>query len=346
MAADQNGILFAEDIIRYEARFNDLGKDVIGKQPFGQTAEKVGRIFGDLLSMLSAENIWAVVQVRSNVMDETTDGALRQIESLAAASSGSEAVDRILEVESSAESLIFFIEEQIMKTTRSGTFPPESLRLIRKFSAFRVRFALIVSEISTSNELNRLSERVDTQVGQAMDAAKRAETAAENAARSAGERGATDLQAAFNKYATDEDRTSKRFRNATMVVLGFVVLAASALVAAEYLIPADGNGVFSWRQTLYHLAFLSALSALAAYLARQATHHRQSAVWAEGISVQLKSFLAFVDPMNDQPARSRVYEAFAKRVLGSPPDLGKTGDETGANQLLTSLAELIAKRAS
>ncbi|MCJ1703392.1 MULTISPECIES: hypothetical protein [unclassified Rathayibacter] len=344
MEVDESPILSSEEIAQYATYFADKRKGVIRAKPYGSTAAQIAQIFSDLLESLSGEHTWAIVQLRRDSMTEIADSAIREIERLSIASSDSEVLDHFAEASTSLESLIILIEEQMITLTNSAGLPHESLRLIRIFSSSRVRFAVLASEASATSALKELSARVDTQVGIAADAAQRAETAAENAARSAGERGATDLESAFSRYAEDENKTSKRFRVSTMTILGVVVAAASALIAVEYLAPGSTSGVFDWRQSLYHLAFLSALSALAAYLARQSTHHRQTAVWAEGIAVQLRSFLAFVDPMNDHEAQSRVYEAFARRVLGSPPDLGKSVDETGATQLLTSIAELITRR--
>lgn len=208
----------------------------------------------------------------------------------------------------------------------------------------RIRSAEI--RILTGDELQRSVAELDALLDESKAASVRASRAAADAARSAGEQGTSELQSAFEKYAFEERRTAGRFRIATVVILSIVVLAAVALVVYGYVSPRQESGNFAWSETIYHVAFLSALSALSAYLARQATHHRQAAVWAEGITVQLRSFLAFVSPIDDAESKARVYEAFARRVLGSPPDSGKTDDDSSAQQLLAAVTEILSKRSS
>ena len=144
---------------------------------------------------------------------------------------------------------------------------------------------------------------------QARGARNEAVQAQEGAQRAAGIVGSTSLGDHFAKYARRERRAADLLRNATIAIL-FVVTAIAAVVI---------SGTSSESATGEELAKLSLtlpLAALAAYLGREASRHREAAQWASELEVQLLTLEAYTEPLSDA-LREQLRAELGRRVFTS-----------------------------
>lgn len=175
----------------------------------------------------------------------------------------------------------------------------------------------------------------------AQQAAEEATNAATALKTAAGDEGASRLEAAFEKFAKDERASAQSFRAWTIGLLAAVAVLGVVAVVVPYVFPEQAE--ISWQGVVYRVSVLSALAGLAAYLGRQSGHHRRAAAWAEAIAVQLRAFPAFIQPIQGGSVADEIYEAFGKRVMGSPPDFaGKSDDAT--NPTISALIDALVKQ--
>ena len=211
----------------------------------------------------------------------------------------------------------------------------------------RQRYGSSLSRVSAVTDqvglVRAVWQRISAVVGQVTSATttmnellQAANSAKELAQKAASKSGTSALEDAFNKVAEDETKFASRWRVATIWVLGAVVG-----LGVFYVIETTGTPP-TWQGLAYRLTIASAMAAIAAYLARQSSHHRRIATWARAIEVQLKSFRSFVEPIKDQRVQDGMYEIFGRRVLGAPPE-GKGGEELG--NLVQPLLEQVIRRA-
>lgn len=188
---------------------------------------------------------------------------------------------------------------------------------------------------------NRLLDRYSLEDEQewllqrARQSVEAAESAAEKAQESAGITGGSSLSSHFETYAKSERIAAEVFRGLAM--LGVVGAFLAAVLFGEI----SSN---DWTHLTYRIATVAAAGTLAAYFARQAGQHRRIYNWAQSLSVQLKSFPAFIQPI-PETERFEVYQAFARRVLSAPPEkgAGASEDSVGAAQLIDLVTALARK---
>ncbi|MER7797348.1 hypothetical protein [Microbacterium sp. NPDC096154] len=190
--------------------------------------------------------------------------------------------------------------------------------------------------------LQDVTARLDREafLSRAEMAVAEAEGAATKARDAAGLSGGASLAEFFAEYAGEELKAALRFR---WLTIGSIALAS--LLAVSLPRP----GVDDWAGLVYRLAFLAGVGALAAYFARQAGQHRRVYNWAKGLEVQLKSFPAFIESV-EEGTRAEIYRLFASRLLGAMPERGSGSADDGlsagqAVELLTALARRGAPQA-
>jgi hypothetical protein len=66
------------------------------------------------------------------------------------------------------------------------------------------------------------------------------------------------------------------------------------------------------------------------------------ATWAQGIEIQLKALLQFVNEIDDPEARQTMYSLFSRRVLEAPPD-GKSSSDDSVTNLFQPIIEQASK---
>lgn len=179
------------------------------------------------------------------------------------------------------------------------------------------------------------TQRMQQEAAELVEEARGAATVAKSAA---GITGSASLATYFEQYATKEAAASNWFRCAT-------ILAILVAVAVAYFLPHPTAG--DWVGAAYRIAILLGVAGLSAYLGRQAGQHRRVYNWAKAIQVQLLSFPAFMETIQASQSSDAIYEAFAKRVLGAPPEgaqRSKAGDSEVSSGQLVELLTAFAKR--
>ncbi|MDP3951456.1 hypothetical protein [Microbacterium sp.] len=127
------------------------------------------------------------------------------------------------------------------------------------------------------------------------------------------------LSAQFKSLRTREHATSWLFRFATLGLAGVAIAVAVAVPTGA-----------KWPEVAVHLTIVAILGGASAYTARLASSHRAMGDWADSVHVQLNTFQDFLGVIDSDDARTRVYEEFGRRVLGSPPAVNGESTESGA----------------
>jgi hypothetical protein len=176
----------------------------------------------------------------------------------------------------------------------------------------------------------------------ARSAAREALSAASALKLAAGDEGATKLEEAFEKYAKGQRGSAQVFRRWTIVLLIAVAVFGAFAAVLPSFVPAQAE--LPWQIVVYRISVLSALVGLAAYLGRQSGQHRRAADWADAIAVQLRAFPAFIQPIQGGKVADEIYEAFGKRVMGSPPDFNGKSDDA-VSPTMSALIDALVKQA-
>ena len=192
-----------------------------------------------------------------------------------------------------------------------------------------------ISQLEADNQTAASLEDTFRFREQAEGSAEAAQAAAEAAQSAAGITGGARLAQHFSDYADRELFTANMFRI-------FVVCAIVLGVAAAYLLP------HPQAEDIIGLAFrglqILAAAGLVFYLAGQATQHRRNGNWARALEVQLMSFSAFSSPISDEQTRAAIYDIFARRVLGPPPEKGAKENAAGIDPQLLEVVLTLLKR--
>jgi hypothetical protein len=186
--------------------------------------------------------------------------------------------------------------------------------------------------LETENQAAAAVEEALVFRSKAQRSAEAAEEAAMAARASAGITADARLGEYFETYAKSELRTSAWFRGFTIGALAGTVILALTLPHGS---AADLSTV------IYRAVGVVGAAGFAAYLGRQAGQHRKNGNWARSLEIQLKSFDAFIAPVNDSSSRAIIYQQFATRVLGPPPASSSSGAPRDAGNVDTRLVEAL-----
>lgn len=175
------------------------------------------------------------------------------------------------------------------------------------------------AEMRATEDLRRRAEEA---VAKTEESASKASEAATSASEAAGTAGESTMASYFEKFAFEEWESATKFRMWTIILLA----VGGGVAVVFLLLPAFGVEALAVDAGDYvHLAqrivVTAAVFAIAAYLARQSHQHRTLANWAKALSVQLKTFEAFMAPLGSTEAKEALRAQFAARVFGEPPVL-------------------------
>lgn len=195
-----------------------------------------------------------------------------------------------------------------------------------------------------SKEVTDLKRQAEEVLASTRKSASKASKAATHATQAAGTAGEGTLESYFEKFATDEWKSATKFRKWTIILLA----VGGVLAAVFLLLPALGINALNVDAGDYvHLAqrvlVTGAVFALAAYLARQSHQHRTLANWAKALSVQLKTFEAFLAPLDATEAKEALRAQFASRVFGEPPVLRGDTSSGDSSAVPDKLWEILSK---
>lgn len=189
--------------------------------------------------------------------------------------------------------------------------------------------------MASVRDLHRITRKAEEALDDTIEARDTAKDAA-------GEAGNASLAHYFQIYADAEGRRANGFRWASIVSIAGAILLAVFFPHSSEELPLVPAGELAG--VIYRLAILAGVGGLAAYFGRLSGHHRRTHNWAKSIEVQLNSFPAFMKAVPDDD-RGDVFRAFARRVLGQPPEKGvETPDESLPVNQLVDLVAALAKR--
>lgn len=194
----------------------------------------------------------------------------------------------------------------------------------------------ILSNVTIARQVDEfLAESVKVRDA-ARESLEKVKEAASQAQAAAGTAGESSLSTFFEAYALHELRSSNSFRVATIAtIVGAIIVA----VAGSKEVGDDLT------RAIYHVAIVAGIAGLATYFGRQAGHHRRVGTWAKALQIQLQSFPAFMAAIPDDKVKGLVYEAFAKRLLGAPPE-SKVSSDTSAEVMTQPLIDAVLRAAA
>ncbi|TDL43609.1 hypothetical protein [Microbacterium oleivorans] len=279
------------------------------------------------------EDANALVRTTLTLMDE-----LCGIHNLAIRPTWTAAVEEAL---SALPTAVASGEESLLSwATRSAQAMRDNVRVLISQGASGLTEALEQASVhyqrlSSVRDLQRITRRAEEALDDTIEARDTAKDAA-------GEAGNASLAHYFQIYAHAEGRRATGFRWASIVSIAGAILLAVFFPHSSEELPLVPAGELAG--VIYRLAILAGVGGLAAYFGRLSGHHRRTHNWAKSIEVQLNSFPAFMMAVPDDD-RGDVFRAFARRVLGQPPEKGvETPDDSLPVNQLVDLVAALAKR--
>lgn len=200
-----------------------------------------------------------------------------------------------------------------------------------------VEYSLKAAGVLRSSAV-RLAAAEESKRSAVMSAAE-AEASADKAKQAAGSAGSASLAAFFQSYARGENAASWAFR-----AMAFGGLVATVVLSWQFFLESERQAL-SIPSLVLRIAIIAALAGISTYAVRIAGQHRVLGNWAKTISVQLLSFDAFMEPIESKIVRDAIYEQFAQRVLGPPPEARASG-EPKVSLSAQDLMSLIPKSSS
>lgn len=178
----------------------------------------------------------------------------------------------------------------------------------------------------------------------ANEAASKAEASAVKASSAAGVTADTTMSTFYEALGTAELNTANQFRG-WAITLGVV----AGGIACLFLF-GTGSGI-GWLEIeageyvrlIQRGLVLAAFLALATFLAKQSHQHRTMSNWARSLAVQLKTFDAFVDAVDDEKIRDELRKNFAVRVFGDHPAVKGEPAFSASSQSVAALTETVAR---
>jgi hypothetical protein len=134
-------------------------------------------------------------------------------------------------------------------------------------------------------------------------------TVLDSAKKAAGEVGSVEQAVHYKNFANSERKTANILRYSVVAIL----IAVTALAIATLSTLKSEDLRFA---EISKLAIVLPLAVLAAYLGRESGRHRATADWSQELAMQLQTFDAFTEPIEDD-VRSRLRAKFAGQVFGA-----------------------------
>lgn len=185
------------------------------------------------------------------------------------------------------------------------------------------------------------SAAVDSLLKRAKVAVEAAEAAAESSAAAAGKTAQNLLSTHYGDLANAEGRVFRFFLSAT---ISFLLLGGG--LAFYFLLTPEFSSTSNQDRyvlLIQRVVVTTAVFGFAGYLARQASHHRAMWNWARSLTVQLKTFDAYLAPITDDDTQHELRKAFAERAFGEHP-VAKSEQSVTPTALATEkLLEIISK---
>lgn len=280
---------------------------------------------------------WALRELPKPTYEETLARALNTLRGELSSSSRDASWQLLTWAKKTIDDLLAFLRTASLVGLENEDFRYlDDVPVIETLRDFDERLESLAKVVDRDLDDESLRRRTQLALERAESAAEKATTASEKASDAAGMSGNASLSGHFATYANGERAAANAFRVLTI----FAVIAG--LTGVLLIGPLDSA---DWAGLTYRIAIAAAAAALATYLGRQAGQHRRMYNWAKSLEVQLQSFPAFVEPIDDDD-RVEIYRTFARRVLSAPPEkrTEPSEDSVGVAQLL-DLMTALSKRA-
>jgi hypothetical protein len=186
------------------------------------------------------------------------------------------------------------------------------------------------------------SASVDEVLDKINTAQEKAEKSATKASTAAGRAGGDTIFSFYQDFADAEGVAADRYRKWTIWAgLGAGLTAAVFLILPEFgALRIEAN---DYVHLVQRVVVTVAVFGMAGYFARQAHQHRVLANWASAMAVQLKTFEAYVDPIEDQAVRDDLRKTFAGRAFGDHPAMKGEATPSPTPAAIEAAMQLIAK---
>lgn len=181
-------------------------------------------------------------------------------------------------------------------------------------------------------------EQVRLRLGELDEAAQKANQTVQDIEEAAGHVAEGELSLHFSSYEKSEKRAANISRYAVIAI----VVAATVFVF--YSLNSTDSG-FTWLDLAKKVSIIVPAVALAAYLARESTRHRENSTWAATISVQLKTIKAYTDSLSSE-SRESIRSEFGSRIFTQRSPRHDLSSQGPSATLLTELRDLLALQRS
>ncbi len=186
------------------------------------------------------------------------------------------------------------------------------------------------------------SASVDVALDKIITAQEKAEKSATKASTAAGRTGEDTISSFYQDFAEAEGTAADKYRKWTIWAgLGAGLTAAAFLILPEFgPLRIEAN---DYVHLIQRVVVTAAVFGMAGYFARQAHQHRVLANWAAAMAVQLKTFEAYVDPIDDLAVRDELRKTFAGRAFGDHPAMKGEASPSPSPAAIEAAMQLIAK---
>lgn len=205
-----------------------------------------------------------------------------------------------------------------------------------------VAFMSSVTRIARDLDILRSSDSLSESAAQIRNLDTEMSKILENARNASGAVAEMKLAEQFTELEKNERESANEFRAWTIVFLAVGIVGSIAFYVYNQFYSEDADPI----KIGYSAVIVGAIFGLSGYFARQAKHHRDLADWGKTISVQLLTFNAFMDSVDDNQVRNSARLAFASRVFGPGPQSENTDAVAPNSVLLEQLLSLLSPRST
>lgn len=200
-----------------------------------------------------------------------------------------------------------------------------------------VPFMSAVTQVGRQLRQLRDTDTLSSAAGQISEMQTEMSQILDNARNASGAIAEMKLAERFTKLHGDERQTADRFRISTIVFLALGILGSIIFYIVNQFFVEDADPV----KVAYNAIIIGAIFGFSGYFARQAKHHRDLSDWGHTISVQLLTFNAFMDGVDNAGVRDTARIAFANRVFGAGPQTAGADTSVQSAALLEQILPLL-----
>lgn len=235
-------------------------------------------------------------------------------------------------LKSSGRTLLVFLNQALDSASSKPIPEGSSSDYLSTVQRARLIFESLYSKLKRAE--------LDETVAAAEASSERVRSTATKASEALGTYAQSEVAKFFHDLATEEKRDAGKFRVWTIALMCIGGIFAGIMLT----IPSFGGS--DYVHMIQRIVVTGAVFALAGYLARQSSHHRETANWAAALAVQLKTFEAYMDPIKSEEVRDKLRTTFALRAFGDPPSgKSESPSDPGVSPIMEKALELFSRSA-